>query len=344
MFITNTPNIYPQRIQKCRQPSFQGLLHIDPQTKVPLDSWFFRDINTITTATQEVKKEFPNGTNILDFACSNGEEMISLKALLPEKEYKLIGYDSSSSALKLARKGLYTIFSHWYDSFLLPQERANGIQQKLKNNFYNIMEETVPEDKYPLINNKTCYFRIKNSIPNFQEKFFKIKASYANDIDIRSGNIMNLDEFRIKNIGAIFFRNALYQMTGNDLNERIEQRKFLETPNVNKKELIEKFVDKIHKKLEKGGVFVIGNHIKDHVFLADQNTPEEETIKFFNTEFFDKDNHLHKQASELRLYKKSPLVSALEKGKRFIPIGYSTTHLEYGGVKIKIPTVWKKIK
>ena len=134
-------------------------------------------------------------------------------------------------------------------------------------------------------------------------------------------------------------------MVGNDLNETIEQRKYFNSRSVNnKKEIIEKFVDRIHRKLENGGIFVIGDHIKDHLFLADYNLSDDEVVLFKDTPFFDIGDKKHVCASNLKLFKESPLKTSLEKNNRFIPVGFSKTWLTYGGNKITVPTVWKKIR
>ena len=329
-----------------KQPVFQGLLYVDPKTKMPLDSWFFRDYETLKTATDEIKNTFPNGAEIWDFACSNGEETISVKSLLEDSKYKIIGYDSSTSALMLANKGIYTVFSNWYDSFLLHNNEPEGFEKVLKNKFYQIMEETFPSEIERYINNKSTYFDIKKFYRDFIEKYFRINPERRDEIDIRRGNINLIDNYRNQDkVGAIFFRNALYQMTGNDLNETIDQKKyFAHFPVNNKREIIENFVDKIHSKLETGGVFVIGDHIKDHLFLADKNLPDCEVILFKDTPFFDAGNRKHLYEANLKLFKESPLKRALEKGKRFIPIGFSKTWLDYGGSKLDVATVWKKVR
>ncbi len=349
MQISHQINLYTNKqnsTPRVKQPAFQGLLYVDSQTGVPLDSWFYRDAGTLKSAVAEIKKEFPAGAEIWDFACSNGEETISVKSLLESPKYKVIGYDTSTSALRLAKKGIYTVFSNWYDSFLLQKEKSSGDEKFLQEKFYGMMEEIFPPAIDRHINNKTDYFNIKKFYRNFQEKYFCISPQKIKEIDIRKGDINGIKYYRSQDkVGAIFFRNALYQMTGNDLNETIEQRKyFASRPMDNKKEIIEALVNKIHAKLETGGVFVIGDHIKDHLFLADKNLPENEVILFKNTPFFDIGNRKHICSAGVKLFKESPLKTALEKFGRFIPVGFSKTGLGYGGIKVKVPTVWKKVR
>ena len=173
-----------QHTPKINQPAFKGLMRLDPKTYAPLDSWFFRDYNTLKAAADEIKYTFPQGAEVLDYACSNGEETISLKALLPDTRYKIIGYDTSESALKLARRGIYTVFSHWHDSFLLPDSSPNRIERSLKSGFYNIMEETGPDAGDLFINNKKTYFMLKKGLPGFVERFFRISPEMKEEIDI----------------------------------------------------------------------------------------------------------------------------------------------------------------
>ena len=102
-------------------PKFSGLLHVDSSNGNINDSWFYRDTATLKNAVENLKNDFPKGAEVLDFACSSGEEMISLKTLLEDAKYNIIGYDTSAEALKLGKKGVYTLFSQWYDSYLLPE-------------------------------------------------------------------------------------------------------------------------------------------------------------------------------------------------------------------------------
>lgn len=346
MQITPTTNSITHKTPQVKQPSFTGLMRLDPKTYAPLDSWFFRDYTTLKSAADEIKYSFPQGAEVLDYACSNGEETISLKALLPDEKYKIIGYDTSESALKLAKRGVYTVFSHWHDSFLLPEAFPNRVEQQLKNGFYRIMEETLPEPQDVLINNKKSYFNLKKGLPGFIESFFRITPDKKEEIDIRRGSIGNLAKYRSqtsKPLGAVFFRNALYQICGNDLNETLEQRKISQF-SYDKKAIIANFVDDLYHKIDRGGIFVIGDHIKDHLFLADKNTPEKEKLFFKDCPFFNPKDSRHIKAAYVEVFKESPLKTELEKANRFTPIGYSTTHLVAGGKKLTVPTIWKILK
>ena len=345
MQITFTPQMYNNKVLRPKpQPAFGSLLSCDPKTGCPIDSWFFRDYTTLSTAANEIKTTFPNGTSILDFACSNGEEMISLKVLLPEKHYNIIGYDTSEHALKLAKKGFYTVFSNWYDSFLLPDCAPKGEEADLHKAFHFIMKQEIPPVLDRFINNKVSFLNVKNYIPNFKEMFFKVRDNYLENIDIRRGDIRNLGNNRTLNTGAIFFRNAFYQICGNDLSERLKGNLDFEILNIDKQKAAQELVDKVYNKLEPGGIFVIGDHIKDHLFVADKFVPDENVIRFSDTVFYNPKLANHQANADMKVYKKSPLAVALEKDGKFSPIGFSTTFLEYGDIKLKVPTIWKRLK
>ena len=112
-------------------------------------------------------------------------------------------------------------------------------------------------------------------------------------------------EFKSKQnkVGAIFFRNAIYQITGNDLNGIL---KYGDNPNIdlNKSNIIQKLIEKVYQKLEIGGIFVLGDHTQEHIFIADKYTRVEDTI-------------LYNKNRNIRLMLESPVLSAFKKnGKK----------------------------
>ncbi len=331
--------------------SFNGLLHVDRKNGNINDSWFFRDYPTLQVATEHIKSTFPNGAEVLDYACSNGEELISLKSLLDDPKYKIIGYDCSNDALKLANRGVYTLFSNWYDSYLMQShtiEEINDnllpppeIQRFLRQKFHTIMEPIDARPEYKSINNKANFVSLKRGYKDFREDFYRIKQCYKDQIDIRRGDIMNIATRRTdKPVGAVFFRNAIYQLCENNIDEGLFN---LEPINmsINRRNILKELVNNIHSVLEENGLFVIGTHIKEHLFWADGS------MKFFDTEsiteskFFKNSKYTHLKPEAL-CAKLSPLVECLTKGDKFIPIGFSNVSDFWGG--LKIPTVWRKIR
>ena len=335
-----------------QKPSFNGVLHIDPGTGNINDSWFNRDINTLETAAENITMDFPKGADVLIYGCSTGEENISLKALLPDSRYRIIGYDTSADALRIGKRGVYSLFSNWYDSYLLPNapesvfDGVSKSQRKkmldLREKFHDMMYEVPACNEYRDINNKTGYTGMKYSYPNFIEKFYSLRSNFRSQIDLRLGNFMKVGQVRKERpVGGIFFRNAIYHLCNNNINEVLS---YNETPGrfANKQLLMENLVNGVHKTLDKGGVFVIGNHIKEHLYLADETVPPENTVNFCDTPFYVETNQHHRSHKYLRCCKDSPLLQALLKDGRFEPIGFSEV-VSYN-CRVKVPVMFKKIR
>lgn len=336
-----------------KQTFFKGLLHQD-KTGFVNDSSFFRDYQTLKQATEYIKEQFPQGAEILDYACSNGEETISLKCLLDDFDYKIIGYDCSTDALKLARKGVYTVFSHWDDSYLIKEDIYDNLianselpskkeQSILREKFNRVMREISYNPRYSDINNKSCFASFKDNNKLFQEKFFEVRNKYKPDIDIRRGNILNIINRRSeKPVAAVFFRNALYHLCENNITEVVFNKAKINT-DIDRKAILKDLVDRVHQHLDKNGIFVLGVHVKDHLFWADKYTSPDNTIKLKDTGFF-KNSVFTKNSREEALNglctKISPLVEALT--DRFIPIGFSKSRELYKSMSV--PTIWKKVR
>ena len=102
--------------------------------------------------------------------------------------------------------------------------------------------------------------------------------------------------------------------------------------NLNKREILNDLINnKIYNKLDIGGILVLGNHLQEHLFIADKSVPIRDTI------LFDKSRNL-------RYMKKHPLMEALNKTGNFKPV--------YDGVipgldsenTYKLPLIWQKIR
>lgn len=287
-----------------------------------LDTAFYRDMPTLIGFSKLMKEKFPDGADIMDFACSNGEETISLYTLLNNNysKYNIHAYDTSDKALMLANKNLYRIHFAAYDNFLIKDNISDPIYLNLKKRFHNVMEE-VPDS---IIDE-----RISPKI--LQDKYFRIKDEYKDDFKFQKGDIRDILNIQPqKQVGAIFFRNALYHLTNNHPYSRI-----LDTPtlnkiwNTNKEEVIEDIVGKVYEKLLPGGFFVIGTDEKEHIYQADKFTPRNEIYHDeYNNEY-------------IRL--KSPLTQALQKDNRFKPV-LSARCSSSGMGDFTIYTVWQKVE
>lgn len=331
------------------------MLHIDKTNGNINDSWFFRDYETLENAAKHIAKDFPQGADILDYACSSGEESISIASLLSDKKYKVIGYDTSTDAIRLGKRGVYSLFSSWYDSYLIPDENLPLAQSVLENHskeeclkmqnfrrvFHKIMKEIPESPQYKDINNKSSYTGLKYQIPNFTEKFYRLKDEFKDLVDLRLGNFINIGQIKKeKPVGAIFFRNAIYHLCNNNINEVFDYN----APSGafrNKNILMEFLVNGIYKTLDKNGIFVLGNHIKEHLYWADETTPLQNTIHFCDTPFYNDRLTNHRKYKLIKCFKDSPLEQALLKDNRFEPVAFS--FVKFGEKIKKVPVIWKKI-
>lgn len=321
----------------------------------PIDTEFCRGLSTINAATDEVSSTFPKGTTVLSCAGSNGEEAYSLAMKLGE-EYKIIGLDVDSEAIKLAKNGIHSVFSGASDSFLIEDEEKLTDEQKyLKMQFNKFFSET-EAPKEGNFNNSIEYIVNYASAPDFKIKYFKVNDVAKDAVEFREpveGDILNIDNFEPdKKVGAIFFRNSFYHLTSNNIDKVLCG---LSSDDVDTA-VIDEIVDKVHSRLEKGGVFVVGNNIKEHMFLAPENAPDDEVIKYSDTSMFKKvESNLEclkgstyyepamerlDEARNVKFMKKLPLEQALEKDGRFKPIHWESVDVM---PEIRVPTVWKKV-
>lgn len=292
------------------------------------DTSFYRDIQTLMFAAHILKQTFPNGTDIMDFACSNGEEAISLYSFLNDtnnNKYKIYCYDKSDKAVELGQKGIYTVFSpQSYDYFLLPGYTLCNTKNEVRRCFNEMMHETGKPDYE--INDIEFINQLKET-SDFRIKYYKLKDRYRDKIEINKGDINNIEKLLPeKKAGAILFRNAMYIETGN---LAVNEFSFNEDLSINKKEVIEKIVDKVYDKLLPGGLFILGDVEKDHIYIADNKVKDEDKIFLRNFGTY--------------VYKKPPLWEALAKDDRFEPVLYKKVASPAAlGKEEKVPTVWRK--
>lgn len=292
------------------------------------DTSFYRDIQTLMFAAHILKQTFPNGACIMDFASSNGEEAISLYSFLNDtnnNNYKIYCYDKSDKAVELGQKGIYTVFSpQSYDYFLLPGYTLSNTKNEVRRCFNEIMQETEKPD-YEI--NDTDFINQLKETSDFRIKYYKLKDRYRDKIEIQKGDINNIEKLLPeKKAGAILFRNAMYIETGN---LAVNEFSFNEDLNIYKEEIIEKIVDKVYDKLLPGGLFILGDIEKDHIYIADNQVKDEDKIFLRNFGTY--------------VYKKPPLWEALAKDDRFEPVLYKKVASPAAlGKEEKVPTVWRK--
>lgn len=329
--------INSQSAERAKKPSFTGFLRHDSVYKCTLDSAFFRENNVLQSVITNLEKNFPKGAEILDFACSNGEEALSLLAQLKDKsKYSIKAFDVSGTALAYAKEGIHSVFSGFFDTFLL-DKYLFGAKRQLKNAFFSLMNPA-PKPGF-MINDSSAYKKLSYNNPCFKEKYFKVKPEYEHSILFNRGDIRWLDKIETeKPVGAILFRNAFYHLCDNDIFLALNV-KFRHLCRSNTEKIAKNVVDKVYDKLEKGGVFAIGEHFKDNVFLAGKFTPDLNKIPFGKCNFYSNE---YAGAYNVKFAKKSPLVAELERDGRFEPIHYSS--VEFLGKYFNCPTVWQKVK
>jgi len=372
-------------------PSFSGLMRIGKDFTKPVDSAFFRDYPALMSTVNMLKENFPDGAEILDYACSDGEEAISLYALLGDdrEKYKITGIDINDDPIKLANKGVYSLFGGYLDSYLMPGAKKDPTEKELSRMFFEIMEPT-DEPSEPLNNSPEFIMTLCGAKPKFRKQlFYKVKDEVKNNLEFKTGDIFKMDEEASnKKVGAILFRNAFYHLMDNHDGEELllgDTKPFSELDEeffdeekgeslYEKQAIADKIIDKVYDKLEIGGVFVLGNSINESIFLADENTPVEDTIRFGDTKAYQKradglrksiDNFFVRadarfipivqtggkltmmalesleDSADLRILKKTPMQTALERNGRFKPVYASEIQSMEG---IETPTVWVKVK
>ena len=321
--------------QQTKNISFSSYNKLNPQNNLSTSTAFYLDYPVLEKAANIINKTFPQGTNILIYAGSNGEEALSLNTLLKHKsKYQIYSIDPCEDAINYALNGIYAIHPQMSDSFLT-NEKKDTKQAQLSKKFHKYFTE-IKKPKTPIDNvTDSIYCLSFDNTELFPQKYFVPNASISKNISYIKDDINKIQDFKLdsknKKVGAIFFRNAFYHIVKNDLTG-IHQ--YGDTPelNLNKREILNDLINnKIYNKLDIGGILVLGNHLQEHLFIADKSVPIRDTI------LFDKSRNL-------RYMKKHPLMEALNKTGNFKPV--------YDGVipgldsenTYKLPLIWQKIR
>ena len=324
----NAAEVSAQNYRANFLPAFTSLKYKEGENNF-CDTSFFRDYETLEAAAKILKRNFPHGTDILDFASSNGEEAVSLYAILnsgQKGKYKILCFDKSQNIIDIANKGVYTVYNGVSeDGFLLMDELKDKRNRKLKAYFDKMMEE-VPAPSHKINDEHFMNFISQMYEDEFKIKHFKIRDKYKDNFQFNVGDINDIDKlFPDKKAGAILFRNAFYIPTHNlALNEFQSDIR----TDINKQEIIDKIVDKVYDKLLPGGLFILGDNEKDHVFISDECLTDAETL--FVPSYF------------ATIYKQPPVYKALTREHRFSPVHKKMINCAMG--KMEIFTVWQKNK
>ena len=197
--------------------NFKSYNMIDNNTGNSISTNFYHDSEVLQKAVKIIEKEFPKGTNILVYAGSNGEEALSINTLLDKHfKYNIYSLDKSSRAIDFAHKGIYAIHPLADDGFLL-NLNAEENKQFLCRIFHKNFLETKPS--FPINNLSDPIYTVRfDNIDLYPQRYFIPKESIKKNVSFIKEDIKDIEAFNNhQKAGAIFFRNAIYQLTDNNL-------------------------------------------------------------------------------------------------------------------------------
>ena len=197
--------------------NFKSYNMIDNNTGNSISTNFYHDSEVLQKAVKIIEKEFPKGTNILVYAGSNGEEALSVNTLLGKRfKYNIYSIDKSSKAIDFAHKGIYAIHPLADDGFLL-NLNAEENKQFLCRIFHKNFLETKPS--FPINNLSDPIYTMRfDNIDLYPQRYFIPKESFMKNVSFIKEDIKHIEAFNNhQKAGAIFFRNAIYQLTDNNL-------------------------------------------------------------------------------------------------------------------------------
>ncbi len=314
------------------------------------DTGFFRDLPTLNGAVNLLKTNFPNGAQILDYACSDGEEAISIYALLGRdaKKFDINAYDTSPFMIARAKAHKYCVKGEYWDKFLLKDYFSqNKPERRAARAFSRLMEDLSGDGRENMSTRQRC----RNEECYGSEKYFKFKPKYWDKIAYSEGDIQDIDKhFYEKPIGAVFFRNAFYHVFRPQAEKSRQDGEFQGYREMSCDEIKEKtaeIIEKIDSVLEPGGIFVMGDIAHEHLITANDDAENDEIASFselYPDVYFPKGRF----SPDTPVFKTSPIVKALEK-KGYKPVHWAKCIIEEGfrkedSVIIDVPTVWQKPK
>lgn len=312
---------------------------------------FFRDIDTMDFTKKYIIQNFPAGTHIADFGCSNGEEaytlMMLLKANNTDKRYKVTGYDISQKVLDLAQSGPFKINYRFTEGFVTSDIEYQDYDRKyLRPLFFDsfksvskrfleynphygdveYLTERINQEK----NLKKCLelkcFReiVRNPDAYRPNNAYTPKTNFVKGIfDTKLGDISDIAQILKPDgkTGVIIFKNAWYHVTGS---------RYAYKPDLLNLAGADKIMHDANIILPKGGIFVVGTLEKDHLY-SEKDNPIIKTIRFNN--------------NDIKVCEDTPFHALLRKNG-FVPVFYEIIRDVLGDFcknKIHLPSVWKKI-
>jgi len=348
--------------------SFQNLMRAAECNRLKLpDTFFYRDYPAQIAAANSMQKNFKKNAMVIIASCSNGEELWSQLSLFKNpKEWKFLGVDIEKKLIELANKMVYSVDNFGVDSFLMNPKNSCS---EPENNLFQLFHKVFKYGKKPRfeINNSETY-ACRRSSKSFKQEFFEVKDEYKSLAEFLVNNVNNIHEIDTggRKVAGVAFRNAAYHDMENHLNEVISGYVDSAPKDIDRQAIANNLINNIDKTVDKNGVFMLGNHEKDHIFLTDNFTSPSDVRKVGDLPDFQKclksykdyiikyrQPKLHKEyledwerVADIEFYAKSPIQSALERDKRFVPIFNSPVNFEtdFFTEKYSMPTVWQKVK
>jgi len=321
--------------KSAKNPSFGTLFRITESGR-KIDTAFFRGKATMKAAANLLNK-MNEKISVLHYGGSIAEEAYTNRILLKNPNIKVVSLDIDPEAVALAKKGVHSIITGFGDSFLIrPDSLLTEEEIGFKAAFAKMFSPTQRPDF--VLNNKFENEVIKPIRPS-DEHFFKMNEEARALVEIREaqdGSIFEHNSPRGEKVGAIYARNFLNQLTGNNINNVIIGNEKPVKPNT---KILQKFADSVYAKLEDNGFLVVGDFIGEHFFLA--HTPKVDNIKMSKTELYRGMNFSSQlEVADYEISEVSPLRVALEKDNKFKAIFFDSLDcFPY----VKVPTIWQKI-
>lgn len=341
MKIYNIPNTQfntPKVVKTSQKPAFTGLLCTVAGNQI-FDTGFFRGPKTMYAAADFCKMQFPHGTNILHLGGSNAEEAFSNAMLLDDPKYKIHSLDINPIAYHLAKNNVHSVFSHFFDSFLLRNSaELNPVQKMFKSKFEKYFEPTYPPSSR--FNNSETYMKMASS-PGFVERYFSANSKGQALVELvrpEESDIMNIDKFRPNlKVGVMYARNLFYYPSKNNVLEVIIKG---EKKNTLSLHALERAINNAHKRIENRGFLVLGDSSKEHLYIAEEGISE--PVKKFSeinmlVSSRIKDNE---EIQNLSFYETSPLEKMLSKDNKFRPVFWDAIDEVPG---MRVPMIWQKM-
>ena len=308
---------------------FNSYNKLNPKTNMSTSTSFYHDLITLKKAVGIIEKNFPKGADILVYAGSNGEEAISVYSLFKNPEnYTIYSIDPYRDAIEYAKRGIYSVHRLCDDGFIINDQAHTEDEIQAGKCLSNCLEEI---EKPPFkLNNLTdlIYFLRYDSPAIIWEKFYKLKPAVRNNIKFIEGDIRDINSFKTdKPVGGIFFRNALYHLTNNNLFGVLE---YGDKPDmeIDRCKILNELITTVDKKLAVNGIFVMGNHSQEHLYMADNHTPQNEKVPFKN----------------IYLMTTPPHIEAILKNGHFKKCYEQEIPMPWSSFSIKMPLIWEKME